>query len=528
MVIKNGLLLQLKQKARVHREVSVWNSRRIILLTTMTILVSHVLIPTRKMAVMLVEASPTTRAAFIASRSVHVDSFTRQVARAGASTGRTCPSRGICTKRYFHASGPTSKKSKKSPSPWAHQEIIQKRQERRHFKEQVSLLLDKQFQASPHQQQEQYFEEDEESKPKQKKKTKTKTTKIQLYRADRVLANRSGKTRTECSKLLQRQAISILEEAEEGDSQEEKDFSKLPLRRLKGPKEKIPMNARIFINQKFEVPSLPPLLTVFHKPKWVLSTMGLDARDRRNLQLFNFPHKAQLHPVGRLDYDSSGLLLFSSSGTLTQTLLHPKYEKEKEYVATVVGKVQEDVLRQKLQSGVELVDVSHSARKGRSAAASADGMKLDAATDDYDTGNDNEGRGDEMQPTVNSQQTKSSKTFTTRADILHVRHWPSSDVNPYMQEVRNTLPPEYNTTDLKLRGYLDILDAQELSDVRLVVSEGKHRMVRRMLATCGHPVVALKRERIGAIELQDLPEGSFRNLTMNEQVWAESLVEDSS
>eukprot|EP00957_Ditylum_brightwellii_P095218 7252070-Ditylum_brightwellii.AAC.1 len=42
-----------------------------------------------------------------------------------------------------------------------------------------------------------------------------------------------------------------------------------------------------------------------------------------------------LHPVGRLDYDSSGLLLFSSDGSLTQRLLHPRHEVEKEYVATV-------------------------------------------------------------------------------------------------------------------------------------------------------------------------------------------------
>ena len=47
----------------------------------------------------------------------------------------------------------------------------------------------------------------------------------------------------------------------------------------------------------------------------------------------------------------------------------------------------------------------------------------------------------------------------------------------------------------------------EGQEVRLTVTEGKHRMVRRLLNNCGHPVVALHRVRYGDVHLDDLEEG---------------------
>ena len=339
-----------------------------------------------------------------------------------------------------------------------------------------------------------------------KKKKKKKKGLESLYRADRVLANRSGRTRSECFKLLQRKAISILEESDvAADYQEAIDTENSDkVRVVRGPKEKIPMNARIWINHKFEVPPLAPLLTVYHKPKWVLSTMGVDSKERRNLEGLSFPYSNQMHPVGRLDYDSSGLLLFSSSGPLTQALLHPKYEKEKEYLVTVTGTVEEETLKERLQEGVELVDVSKST-----------GKKINNHDD-----NDSE---DDSSDAAQSSAPKPK--FVVKAELLEVVSVPSSEVAPYLEDIRRNLPSEYNVTDLKMRGFLDVLEAKELSQVRLVVSEGKHRMVRRMLATCGHPVVSLKRERMGAITLGDLEEGALRNLTRKEEKWAQSIVD---
>ena len=61
--------------------------------------------------------------------------------------------------------------------------------------------------------------------------------------------------------------------------------------------------------------------------------------------------------------------------------------------------------------------------------------------------------------------------------------------------------------------------------VTLTVTEGKHRMVRRMLANSGHPVVTLTRLRMGAVTLADLPVGEWRELTEDELAWCGSLLD---
>lgn len=183
-----------------------------------------------------------------------------------------------------------------------------------------------------------------------------------------------------------------------------------------------------------------------------------------------------LHPVGRLDYDTTGLLLFSSSGPLTQSLLHPKREIEKEYCAVVTGIVDQEKLRAELAAGVTTGEGVHAARL------------------------------------VSAEPNAPA----------------AEDVAAYLADVKAALPSEYNTTDLKTRGYLDVFDATSLSTVTLVVSEGKHRMVRRMLANVGHPVVSLHRLRLGEISLGDVPIGQTRVLTPEELKWAQKQLKQGS
>ena len=198
---------------------------------------------------------------------------------------------------------------------------------------------------------------------------------------------------------------------------------------------KVPADARVTVDDVLVEPL--PLLWAYHKPVGVHSTLS-DDRGRPDLAAVA-PRKA--HPVGRLDADTSGLLLFSSDGALTHKLLSPRAAVEKEYVATcevaagadaALARTPEAFLRDRLAAGVQ----------------------------------------------------------TTLG--VHVG---------------------------------DVLEARVADDrvtVRLVVREGKHRMVRRMLANVGAPVVGLRRERFGDVLLGELAEGACEALA--DDAWARSLI----
>ena len=59
--------------------------------------------------------------------------------------------------------------------------------------------------------------------------------------------------------------------------------------------------------------------------------------------------------VGRLDYNTEGLLLFTTSGDLANRLMHPRYGIEREYAVRTLGDLEEG-MRQRLLAGVELED----------------------------------------------------------------------------------------------------------------------------------------------------------------------------
>lgn len=293
------------------------------------------------------------------------------------------------------------------------------------------------------------------------------TNRPHQLRADRVLANRGWGSRSECFEVLKQKRVKVLRDGQ--------------YYILQGPSERLDMNEAIWVDHK-ELPQIP-LLLVYHKPKWVLSVMN-DPKGRPCLaSVLPKQYQSQdLHPVGRLDYDTSGLLLFSSIGVLTQKLLHPTHAVPKQYMALVQGVVDETQLKETLARGVETTEGTHT------------------------------------------------------AELVDVQHLTQEDSQQVWQRVRDTLPPEYDVEELEERRFLPDSTTTTsdgttttstsliLSQVRLVVTEGKHRMVRRMLANCGHGVVELKREKQGVVELGDLPENEFRRLTPDEQEWAQSMV----
>lgn len=76
------------------------------------------------------------------------------------------------------------------------------------------------------------------------------------------------------------------------------------------------------------------LVIALHKPKGYVCTRD-DERDRRTIYDLLPPKYSTLHHVGRLDMDSSGLILLTNQGELSQQLLHPSKGVEKEYEVTI-------------------------------------------------------------------------------------------------------------------------------------------------------------------------------------------------
>ena len=92
---------------------------------------------------------------------------------------------------------------------------------------------------------------------------------------------------------------------------------------------------------------------LLNKPKNVISSAKDDRGRKTVIELIDSTYR--LYPLGRLDYDSSGLLLLSNDGELMQKLIHPKYEVKKTYEVTIDGLIDEEAIH-KLETGVQIED----------------------------------------------------------------------------------------------------------------------------------------------------------------------------
>lgn len=162
---------------------------------------------------------------------------------------------------------------------------------------------------------------------------------------------------------------------------------------------------------------------MLYKPEGCVCTLK-DELDRPTVMEYVSDVHARIFPIGRLDFDTEGLLLLTNDGDFANGITHPSKNIEKTYLAHIKGGhvSQEDL--SKLRKGIKLDD----------------GM---------------------------------TKPAKVRLDTIY-----------------------NNGTSL----------------VEITITEGRNRQVRRMFEAIGHPVIALKRTKIGCLELGKLPYGKWRHL----------------
>lgn len=93
-----------------------------------------------------------------------------------------------------------------------------------------------------------------------------------------------------------------------------------------------------------------------NKPKGIVSTTKGERGEKTVMDIL--PRKYQqtrVYPVGRLDKESTGLMLLSNDGDFTYQLTHPKFERQKEYLVQVDGSLTEEEKMQ-LERGLDLAD----------------------------------------------------------------------------------------------------------------------------------------------------------------------------
>lgn len=206
-----------------------------------------------------------------------------------------------------------------------------------------------------------------------------------------------------------------------------------------------------------------PVTIMLHKPAGYVTTMS-DPQGRPTVaELVPTDRFPGLFPIGRLDFDTTGLLLFSTDGELGNGLLHPRHHVEKRYLALVNGKPTPEQLDQ-LEQGIQLDDGMTAPAKA-ALVEDAEAKRVLSML--------------EVPPAVPDHEPNGSVPSPQRAAILRKRF-------------------------------------QQRAVVRVVLREGRKRQVKRMLSAIKHGVLALHRDSFGPIELGDLPRGQWRELTPEE------------
>lgn len=128
------------------------------------------------------------------------------------------------------------------------------------------------------------------------------------------------------------------------------------------------LGTKVSANDRIEVEGVPvykehPVYFLFYKPKNTLSAVK-DDKERKVVTEY-FPEvEERIYPIGRLDFDTTGLLLLTNDGEFAHLLMHPRYHIPKTYVAKVQGIPTKEQLNQ-LEKGIRIGGKKTSKAKAR-------------------------------------------------------------------------------------------------------------------------------------------------------------------
>ncbi len=169
----------------------------------------------------------------------------------------------------------------------------------------------------------------------------------------------------------------------------------------------------------------------------------------------------RVYPVGRLDYETSGLIILTNDGDLAFKLTHPSNETSKTYLATVKGTPNEEEM-EALRSGIMIED---------------------------------------------------RKTSPAKVKVVAL------NCSKGQQGGQGTVPtggqgtvPCLICTETGIKPSPVSREGEDISIIEITIHEGRNRQVRKMFEALGHPVLRLKRTGVGGIVLGDLKEGAWRKL----------------
>ncbi len=131
------------------------------------------------------------------------------------------------------------------------------------------------------------------------------------------------------------------------------EVAKLGLRVAEG--DKVQVDGR-YVKLKLQEEQALPRVLLYHKQEGEI--VSRDDPDGRTSVFDNLPRLRgqKWIAIGRLDFNTSGLLVFTTSGELANRLMHPRFEVEREYAVRVQGEMTEAQMRQMTREGIELED----------------------------------------------------------------------------------------------------------------------------------------------------------------------------